>query len=130
MQKRIQHQPAKLTMLRIENVASDTDFQRIDHKEFRYKGFMYDIVREIKTGQTTVFFCLPDNKETSLFARLNRVNQNRPHFVPLDHINMIFCVINDKDFNTWITGHFMFTVIPILVKSCMLPIWSPPPENP
>jgi len=56
-------------------------FRWIHEKEFCYYGHMYDIVRKEKHGDTIIFYCLSDEKETQLFANLNELvkrdmNQN------------------------------------------------------
>jgi len=48
-------------------------FQRIHAREFRYNGKLYDIVREETHGDTTWYYCLPDEKETQLFANLDEL---------------------------------------------------------
>lgn len=48
------------------------DFQRIHAREFRYRGMMYDIIRQ-ETGQdTTLYWCILDVKESGLFAMLDQ----------------------------------------------------------
>jgi len=59
-------------------------FQRIHAREFRYHGQMYDIVRQQSRGDTTWYYCVSDEQETLLFARLDElVQQNmtgtQPH---------------------------------------------------
>jgi hypothetical protein len=45
-------------------------FQRIDKHEFRWKGKMYDIVRNEKTENFMVFYCILDERENKLWERL------------------------------------------------------------
>lgn len=46
-------------------------FQRIHSREFRYYGKMYDVIKQEDKNGTTWFFCISDEQETSLFARLD-----------------------------------------------------------
>ena len=128
VQKNIQEQTSRLTVLKINDVENNKEFQRVDRKEFRYKGALYDILREIKTGKTTLFICFHDKKETALFAGLKRVNQNKVHFIPLEQMNLLFFIQKHNDFKALLTGQLLFPRIHVLLKSSMLPTWSPPPE--
>lgn len=48
----------------------DASFTRIHSREFRYKGQMYDIVKQTDLGDTTLYWCIWDKEETALFAQL------------------------------------------------------------
>ncbi|MCX6266993.1 MAG: hypothetical protein NTW16_06495 [Bacteroidetes bacterium] len=128
MQTRIQLKQSKLLVLQIVDVASDADFRWIDHKEFRYKGVMFDVVREIKSGRTSVFICTIDTKESNLAAGLNRINQNRKHIALWGEQIMIFLQTPSCDLSTLYAGDLMFARTDISLKSHLLPTWSPPPE--
>lgn len=129
MQAIIQHHSKKLTVLTIADDEHDPDFQRIDKKEFMYKGSMYDIVREIRTGHKTVFICLHDSKESKLLAGMKRLNQNKLHFAVWNHLTMIFLPIPAGDLNLFFSGKLLFPRIEISLRSSFLQTWSPPPEH-
>jgi hypothetical protein len=129
MQVTLKRHPGKLTVLRIADVASNHEFQRIDKKEFRYKGNMFDVVSEVKTGHVTVFVCRMDTRETDLFAELNRETQNRTHGAKWAHTVIILISVPSFDLNPAITGKLSFPRIDIPLKSSSLPTWSPPPEG-
>lgn len=64
----------ELVLLKIpKNLEEKTNslFQRIHEREFRYDGSMYDVVRQETHGDTTWYYCLSDEKETQLFANLD-----------------------------------------------------------
>jgi len=64
-------------------VQDDRDeFQRIHDHEFRYQGKMYDIVRQEDHGEATWFYCISDEKETLLFARLDEQVKNEMKNMP------------------------------------------------
>lgn len=128
MQEMIHRADAKITIVTIVDVEQDQDFQRIHKKEFRYHGVMYDIKREIKTGQKTVFFCVLDVKESKLFAGLKRVGQNKLTYAMWDHVNMIFFSLPSVDLSTSYTGQLLFPFVEMSLKSTFIPTWSPPPE--
>ncbi|MCX6306796.1 MAG: hypothetical protein NT040_17660 [Bacteroidetes bacterium] len=115
-------------VLKISSVANNKDFQRIDKMEFRYKGIMYDIVREIKTGQSTEFICLHDTRESRLFAGFNKVNQNRFHIAMPEQWDIIFITGPAFDMSSAFFCNMTFPRIIISLKSSMLQTWSPPPE--
>ena len=52
-------------------------FQRINKKEIRYKGKMYDIVKEEKQTDKIIFYCIHDEKEDKLEKDFTKtVNKN------------------------------------------------------
>jgi hypothetical protein len=78
--------PRKVVVLEIRNASSDPDFQRIHSREFRYKGRMYDIVREVKKGGVTTFYCLRDTKEENLLAGFRKMNHDKKNQVLRIHL--------------------------------------------
>jgi len=51
-------------------------FNFFDEDEFRHDGKMYDIVRKENSGSYTILYCLPDEKESRLFANLDKLVKN------------------------------------------------------
>jgi hypothetical protein len=50
------------------------------NKEFEQEGHLYDIVEKIERGDSTIYFCLKDTRETKLDQRLKRlVSINTQH---------------------------------------------------
>lgn len=67
-----------LVTLRIAKVWEETPnarFEREHSKEFRFDGEMYDIIRSRDEGDTTVYICIHDVKESGLFADLERLTE-------------------------------------------------------
>lgn len=65
----------ELVLLRIPTAMESgvhPDFQRIHAREFRYRGMMYDIIRQEKGQDTTLYWCILDVKESGLFAMLDQ----------------------------------------------------------
>ncbi len=65
----------KLVVLRITKAiefGNSNEFKRIHKGEFRYKGQMYDIIRTEISGDTTIYTCIHDVKESNLFANLDK----------------------------------------------------------
>lgn len=51
-------------------------FQRKHSREFRYKGEMYDILKQERHGDTTWYTCIHDVKESGLFKDLDKKVNN------------------------------------------------------
>lgn len=41
-------------------------FQRMHAREFKYQGVMYDVVRQARSGDTTLYWCVADYADTEL----------------------------------------------------------------
>ncbi len=41
-------------------------FQRMHALEFKYQGVMYDVVRQARSGDTTLYWCIADHADTEL----------------------------------------------------------------
>jgi hypothetical protein len=128
MHAMIRNHPAQFTVLSIANPQHDPDFRRIDNREFSYKGALYDIVREIKTAQNTVFICIHDARETRLASGQKKMEQNKLHFALLDHLLMFCLSVQTSELCSTCTGNLTFPPMIISIESSMLPTWSPPPE--
>ncbi|MEI7895615.1 MAG: hypothetical protein WCJ26_01170 [bacterium] len=128
MQALIKHNPSKLAVISVPDIIRDHSFQRIDKKEFRYKGVMYDIVREIKTSRGLIFICIHDAKESNLYSGLNHVNQNNLLIFLADHLVMISLAVPAVDMVPCLSGKLIFSRVNIPCISSLLPTWSPPPE--
>ncbi|MCC9138432.1 hypothetical protein ACFSKU_12685 [Pontibacter silvestris] len=66
----------KLVLLKIpvsKEVSPGKDFKRMHEREFRYKGNMYDIVKQEKRGEITWYWCIWDKQETALFVQLDQM---------------------------------------------------------
>lgn len=128
MQAVIRNHPGKLVVLKLEDVSHNKDFQRIHKKEFRYRGEMYDVLREVTTGTTTLFICLHDVKETRLFAGLKKVHQDKLHLALPDQVTMIHLPIHSEASLPILTGSLVFARLVPSLNSVLLPISSPPPK--
>lgn len=58
----------KIVFLKILLPERQKQFCRIKKTEFTWFGKLYDVVAEDKNGDTTLFYCLHDNKEDDLLA--------------------------------------------------------------
>lgn len=128
MQSLISGQSLKLLVLTIQDVEKDKDFQRIHNKEFRYKGLMYDIVRELKSGRTTTFVCLHDKRESKLFAGLKKLTRNKTYCSMVDHLSAYFLPPSMIELPAVHVEKVQFPVINVSLVVAVLHTWSPPPE--
>jgi hypothetical protein len=67
----------QITLLRIINPEHNQDFIRIESREIRYKGKLYDIIREKKEGDCHLFYCFHDVKEELLIAGFLKTQHRR-----------------------------------------------------
>jgi hypothetical protein len=70
---------SKLEVITIPNSIiknQESIFKRIDDKEFRYKGKMYDIVMEKNLAGSVQFYCINDKLEEKLIARFSDLKNN------------------------------------------------------
>ena len=118
-----------LTVIKIFDPSGDPDFKRVERKEFRYKGALYDVIREVKSGRVTIFYCIPDKKEEDLLAAMNRVNKNKFLLSLWQHVVKIAWSTPDFDFTDSYPVDILFPKISVPLHSAFQQIWSPPPER-
>jgi len=129
MKALIQSNPSNYTIVKIDNVENEKEFTWIHEKEFRYKGSMYDIVRTVKKGNTTIFICLHDTRESKLFAGLQRETRDKRFFSMWEHV-VLFCFsVPALELTTFQLTELKFPVIHVFLTSPLLQPWSPPPES-
>jgi hypothetical protein len=84
------------------------NYVRIDSKEFRLNGNLYDIVKEIEKDSSIFLYCINDNRENSLFNELckkiddnvaNRKQRNNNHNIIKKSITepVSYLTINETD---------------------------------
>jgi hypothetical protein len=129
MKAQIRANRSAFTVLKIGGREGDRTFRRIDRNEIEYKGRLYDVVREIKSGDDRIFVCLHDTREEGLYSGLKNVQGHKPHLAVWDHLVKItfpdllsrVCLSSPT---TLIYPH-----ISEHISSSFLPTWSPPPET-
>ena len=113
------------------------NFRRIHKGEFRYRGRMYDIVRQENHGETTWYYCISDEEETQLYASLddmvtkemNRNKQRQEQNEKLRHLRNQFC-FNFTGYNpvSYPEAQNKYTNYFFKLKTwCIIPP-TPPPE--
>ncbi len=65
-------------------------FKRIHSREFRYKGEMYDVLSSETKGDTTVYTCIHDVRESGLFNDLDRLVNQQVNYNPKEKENKEF----------------------------------------
>jgi hypothetical protein len=63
----------------------DKTFKRIHSREFRYKGNMYDVVRQEDKGDETWYWAIHDEAETILYAQMDELTRKAWGDEPLPH---------------------------------------------
>jgi len=116
---------------------SNSIFQRIHEREFRYEGNMYDIIRREAHGDTTWYYCLSDEKETQLFANLDELvkrdmNQNperQQQIGKLFHLlGSLFFNSRDNDLFVYAGEEIESTDFLFRLKTWIGTPLTPPPE--
>jgi hypothetical protein len=78
----LQNSEEKIEAISISRSVIDEgkNFQRINRKEIRYEGKMYDVIKEENRSDEIVFYCIHDEKEDKLekdFAKTVNKNLNQ-----------------------------------------------------
>jgi hypothetical protein len=128
MQARVQKGSTVLTILRVMDPENNPDFQRVEKMEIRYKGSLYDVIKEVQKGRTTIFYCIHDKKEENLLAIMKTVNKDNFLLSIWDHVIKIavppFPVALSNPFPIKV----IFPQISVTLPSALISTWSPPPE--
>lgn len=115
-------------MLTVIEPESNKDFQRIDAKEIRYKGRLYDVISERKQGNQAVFFCIHDKKEELLIAE-NSKRQHRRLTTTLRHNMITQALLSDESqVKSRPENEFVFPDTKFIFNPVYLKLSSPPPE--
>ncbi|MEO6883363.1 MAG: hypothetical protein ABI199_04975 [Bacteroidia bacterium] len=113
---------SKFKTLRISNeeMENTSVFQKKNSDEFRYKGKMYDIVRQHKTKNETVFYCYEDENDSSLstaltnqinnFVHSNDTNNTQKNNFLNSFFNKLYCT-HSRILNTFFPGKIGFEKI-------------------
>jgi hypothetical protein len=119
---------AELTILEVADTQHDPGFQRVEKKEIRYNGSLYDVIKEIQTGTTTIFYCIHDTKEENLLATMKTVNKNKFLLSLWDHVIKIAIPHFEMPAANPSTLILIFYQSSVSLHSALLSKWSPPPE--
>ncbi len=106
-------------------------------KEFRYGGMMYDVVKKVVIDNlTTVYYCITDTQETTLFANLDllvnksmdaKSNGNHPLKNLLKFLSNLYSLINNK-WTIYLNGVAFFTGFIEVFNEPLLDSIFPPPK--
>jgi hypothetical protein len=65
---------------------NNPDLQRIERREIRFKGRLYDIIRETKEANVTTFYCIQDKMEELLIAGFKEAQNRKTTLALLHHL--------------------------------------------
>jgi len=82
----IRQNPRKVTVLKIPDAETNPDLYRVEKREIIFKGNLYDVIREVRKGRITTFYCIFDFKEQNLIAGFKKVFHNKFSQTLLDHL--------------------------------------------
>lgn len=117
-----------LTILKIADAKYDREFQRVEKKEIRYKGFLYDVIKEVQIGRTTIFYCIHDKEEENLLAAMKTVNKNKFLLSLWDHLIKIAIPHYEMTLTHTYSAKVIFPRISVSLHSVLITKWIPPPE--
>jgi hypothetical protein len=118
-----------LTIIKIMDAESDHEFQWVEKKEIRYKGLLFDVIKEQHRGRMTIFYCIHDKKEENLLATMNSVNKNKFLLSLWDHVIKIAITPFDMALTNTTPEEVVFPQLLVALHSVPVVTWSPPPEH-
>ena len=119
---------AALTVIKVSGTEDDPCFQRIEKKEIRFNGSLYDVIKEVRSGETTIFYCIPDKKEENLLSVMKTINKNKFLLSLWDHVIKIAIHHPALPLADPSVSKLLFPRISVSLRSVLLTKWSPPPE--
>jgi hypothetical protein len=129
MQTRANLGSTSLTIIKISDLKNNNEFQRVEKKEIKYKGLLYDVIKEVQTGEGAIFYCIHDNKEENLLMAMKTVNGNKFLVSLWDHLIKIAIPLSDFPMTNTLFSKMIFPRISVSLRSVFLAKWGPPPEN-
>jgi hypothetical protein len=120
--------PGRLIVVRVDNPSGNPEYRRIHSGEFRYKGKMYDIAIETQDGSATIFLCLHDKKEETLFKGLRKNSENRFNSQWWDHVIKIAFPVSFLFSNIAVPEIILFKDCERLLPAICIPVHAPPPK--
>jgi hypothetical protein len=120
---------ASLTIFRIVDLLHDPQFQRVESKEIRYKGSLYDVIKEVQSGRSTILYCIHDKKEEDLLAAMNAVNKNKFLLSLWQHLIKIAIPPIDMTLSNPFSVKVVFPQTTVSLRFTAASKWSPPPES-
>jgi len=108
----------------------DVHFTSSSQNEFIYHGEHYDVVKTQNDGDQTLFFCIADKKETSLFAQFKKQTSdsspsNSSGKIQLKQADWMFQSLNKEIYFSH--SVCLLTNFTAIITSSQEEIFSPPP---
>lgn len=116
-------------VIKVFNVGCNKDFHRVEKNEILYKGNLYDVISETRSGASSIFYCIHDAKEEFLLVGFKKICKNS-QVVSL-YENLIKVALPKMIFSefcqTLFTLHKFPQYLISLNSRVILPL-NPPPE--
>ena len=129
MQSFLRSNKDPLIVLKISDPATNPDFSRPDAWEIIYQGKLYDVVREVKTGKTSCFYCQHDTLEEMLIAGFKRMVKSKFNQHLLDHVIKIALTRPSLTLHQLVLQKISYPNLSITFTSHHPAPFSPPPEG-
>jgi hypothetical protein len=132
--------PEALTVLGFSKKVKPENFYWVESHEFRYKGSMYDVVKQAENQDSIFYYCINDVQEETLFAGLGQ--QVKKHLTTQTSAgqsgvfeNILISYAQPFILSQFLSIHFYQTVytfqlLPYIISLLSSPIHQtdPPPE--
>ncbi len=128
----------KLELISIEKsqLKNPSIFRRVNDKEIRYKGKLYDVFKEIVSTDKILFYGINDKKEEELFSNLSnyykgQFNSNNIFKDKIRNFNQLFFfgfIDKVSSIDKLDIQNSIFLHLPTFYKSIVIDIISPPPK--
>jgi len=128
MAGRMKRSEFSLSVLTIENPGTNPEFRRIEKKEFIYRGKMYDVIREVRKGSCSVFYCIHDEKEQNLLAGFKKVSHSKLSQFLADHLIKNALPVSEKMAALPMEGRIRYPLLKNNTCSTDQLPFTPPPE--
>jgi len=122
------HSNRRQMILKIFQPEHNRDFRRVEAREIRFKGKLFDIIRETREGNNTVFYCIHDIKEELLIAGFAKVQHSK---ITLALLHNLVTQALPLEVNQAAEQHgvdFPFPEKNDLIDWVYLSLFAPPPE--
>ena len=117
-----------LVVLTVSNIDKTAGFKRIDENEIRLNGKLYDVIKEVRKGSLSVFYCFRDTKEENILIAMKNVNSDRDHSSCFGFMFTLAMPLYSFILSHRSTSKVTFPQFSVRLNSCLTFPLSPPPE--
>jgi len=128
MRKKIASEGRQVLVLKIVNAEKDPSFRRIDNREMEFNDCLYDVLYELKKGDTTTFYCIRDTREEILMAGMRKTTKAKVGQNLLSHLITIAMPVLPAGVEVYGCSEITFPRLIIRLRELPADPLPPPPE--